>query len=792
MIIATLVKRVGQTIPLRGLSGLHRRNDRRHKTIVCPTLARTVVLMLAVSLLFAQQPAPAPAPQQPAAQAPPTQPATPPQVSAADLSLNNVALTEVIDRLARQLKITYTMDRGLSAGGSVYLNSYGEGRTLDARNLLDMVLRINGLAMVDEGGSYRLVKAADAFKQPIPFQVNAKDFPQDDALMLNLIFLKYMTVDELAKILDKFTGESAQIVSYPPANLLFILDNRRSMARTMDLIKLFDSDTFASERVRLYELKNARPTDLQKDLEKVLQSISLDGKSSPVRFLAVDRISTLIAVAPNQGVFDTIETWIEKLDVPATVARGAVDTYVYPVRYGRADCIAQALTQLFSPQGLYGGGYGYGAGLAPYGGGGGYGNYGYGAGGSGSYGGTYGGQVGGGGYGGGYGGGGGGGGYGGGGTYGAPNAFSNNFGGAGGCSQGGQGGAFGGGGGYGGVPYGAPAFGGYAAQTPLTGGPVGASGSAGQAAGAAGAGGGSQTPQEIPPRIVPLPLDNKLMIQADPQHYQSILKMLKELDVPPRQILLESKIYSIDLVDQFSSGVNAYFQKISGTDRTPAASLVSGVVNFTGGMLASQGRELLLALSLNENTTHAHVISEPSLIATDSIPASINVGTQVPVLTSQVGTPLQSGGTNAFQQNISGVNTGVTLEVNARINPSGVVTLFIGQQVSGQSQSNASGNALTPSFDQQVVQTQIMMQDGDTVAVGGVIKETTSSGVNGIPLLSRIPYLGGLFGTKTYNHERTELIIFMTPHVIYDTTDLLEASDELKMRIKKLKKYVKD
>ena len=130
--------------------------------------------------------------------------------------------------------------------------------------------------------------------------------------------------------------------------------------------------------------------------------------------------------------------------------------------------------------------------------------------------------------------------------------------------------------------------------------------------------------------------------------------------------------------------------------------------------------------------------------------------------------------------------------MNVRVNPSGVVTLFIGQQISGQSQNNATGNSLTPSFDQQVVQTQIMTQDGDTIAIGGVIKETTSSGVNGIPVLSKIPYIGGLFGSKTYNHERTELIIFMTPHVIYDTTDLLEASDELKMRIKKLKKYVKD
>ena len=92
------------------------------------------------------------------------------------------------------------------------------------------------------------------------------------------------------------------------------------------------------------------------------------------------------------------------------------------------------------------------------------------------------------------------------------------------------------------------------------------------------------------------------------------------------------------------------------------------------------------------NIGHVHMLSEPSLIATDSIPAAINVGTQVPVLTSQVGTPLQLGGTNAFTQNISGVNTGITLEVNARINPSGMVTLVVNQEVSSPSSGGSSGD----------------------------------------------------------------------------------------------------
>jgi general secretion pathway protein D len=297
---------------------------------------------------------------------------------------------------------------------------------------------------------------------------------------------------------------------------------------------------------------------------------------------------------------------------------------------------------------------------------------------------------------------------------------------------------------------------------------------------------------ETPPRIVANPLDNSLLIQADPPHYQSILKLLQELDVPPRQILLEAKIYSVDLTDAFASGIAAYFQRVNPTaDTSFLAQVVGGVSQFSAGALVNRSKELLATLSLSENASHAHVISEPSLIATDSIPASINVGTQVPVLTSQVSTAVQINATNAYNQSISGVSTGATLQVNARVTPSGIVTLIINQEISAPSPNNPTGNALTPSFDQQVVQTQITMQDGDTIAIGGLIKQTGTWASAGIPLLSKIPYLGILFGSKTYSTERSELIIFMTPHVIYDETDLLEASDELAARVKKLRKYVK-
>lgn len=732
------------------------------------------------------QPAPAPAAQPPAQAAPPTAAQQPPAaaepapVRIGNLSLQNASLTQVIDQLARQLHINYILDPAVK--GSIVLNTYGDTENLDARNLLELILRINGAGMIKEGEIYRIVPLKDAPRLPLHPEIDAKNIQEDDRIMLNMIFLKYVTVEELTKVLGEFVGENATMYSYAPANLLFILDSRRNMRRTMELISLFDSDTFANQRVRLFEVKNTRPSDVQKDLENVLKAVSLDGKTATVRFLPVDRINTLIAVAPNPGVFETIAEWLRKLDVPVQVNAGAVETHVYHVRYGRAECLSMALNQLYgvpTPGGYGGGTYpvaggGYpqqygsmntGFGSSPYGNGGGYGSGGAGFGGSATPGG-----------------------------YGNANNFAGGFGGSGSCG-GATGGSSGGyGGGYQNTgAYGYPVFGGYAAQQPaaVAGQPLGTPATTSAVPGAPVAAAPAQ-PLAPPVRIVPNPLDNALIIQADAQVVQSILKILKDLDVPPRQILLEAKIYSVDLTGNWNAGVAASLQ-VGGVPSGSSNSLLgnftsAGLNALSAGTLVGRSRELLATLSASENIGRAHVISEPSLIATDSIPASINVGSQIPVSTGT--TTIPTGGGTTVQQSLSSENTGVTLQVQARVNPSGVVTLMINQQVSSPS---AGAGTLTPSFNQQVVQTQITVQDGDTIAIGGLIGETTTDGISGIPLLDRIPYIGGiLFGSRTHSHERTELIIFMTPHVIYDESGLIEASDQLRQQVKKLRKFVKE
>jgi len=299
------------------------------------------------------------------------------------------------------------------------------------------------------------------------------------------------------------------------------------------------------------------------------------------------------------------------------------------------------------------------------------------------------------------------------------------------------------------------------------------------------------------PRVVPNFFDNSLIIQGTPQEYESVLKLLQDLDVPPRQVLIEAKIYQVTLTGSLSNGVQYYLQQLGGGQSishilTGQAGGTTSGVSLSAGMFVGKSRELLAALSTGDIATHSKVVSSPAIIATDSITASINVGDEVPVLTSTLPSGVQQGGTTQFAQTISSRNTGVTLNITPRINPSGVVTLVIDQDISNPEQPTAGSGIQSPSFSERKVKTQITMQDGDTIAIAGIISEDLTWSSQGIPFLHRIPVLGSLFGQQSMSKSRQEIIIFITPRVIYDTNELADASDDLKAKLRKLRNVVKE
>lgn len=715
------------------------------------------------------QPQQAPAQAAPAAaagaqpqSAPAAAPSTQPQAAPAPLaqsgafSLSNASLTSLIDLFAQRLHINYILDP--SVNGKVTVYTYGEIKPVDEMQMLQTILRINGFAMVQVGDMYRIVPVKMVQQLPIPASVNAdsKSLPDDERMILNLVFLKYATSAEIIKIIQPFLGEGGQITTYDPANLLIIEDNSRNMKRTMDLVAMFDSDSFAGQRVKLFDVSNSRPSDLVKDLESVFKAYALSEKNTAVRFIAVDRINTVIAVAPNPGIFTEVKNWIDKLDLPAKAPVGSSDVYMYRLKYGRADIVAMAIMAVFTgnPWALMNlanaAQNGSGSiGLPGMGGGSGYGG--------GSYGGGYGG-------------------------------FGGNGGGA--YPTGGQG-------------YSNP----YAMSGSASGYPTGstqATATTGANLAVPGSGvtdltgsylGAASMMAGRPglPSVIPNPLDNTIMVRAMPQDLEQIKVLLRQIDIPPRQVLIDARIYEVDLTGALSGGVQSYLdQKDSGSiGRTLAASAGSSGLGLSIGALVGRSHELLGVLSASETTSKTKLISSPSIIATDSIPATMNVGQNVPVLTSQAVGGVQVAGSSLFTNTVSYVNSGVTLSITARVNSSGVVTMVINQQVSSP-QPPSTGSIQSDSFQQRAFNTQVTVQDGDTIAIGGFIQETYGESSAGIPLLHRIPILGAAFGAKSVNKARTELVVFLTPRVIYDTNQVADATDEIKSGLKQIQKLIHD
>ena len=296
------------------------------------------------------------------------------------------------------------------------------------------------------------------------------------------------------------------------------------------------------------------------------------------------------------------------------------------------------------------------------------------------------------------------------------------------------------------------------------------------------------------PHVMPNPFDNTILIQGTPQEYAQILSLLRQLDIPPRQVLIDAKIYEVDLKGAFAMGVTAYLEKkdTGQFSRTLTAVTGAGGLALTTGALVLRSHELLAALTASETKEYTRVIAAPSIIATDSIAATLNVGDEVPVLTSQAVGGVQQGGNSLFTNTVSNRSSGVTLSITARINSSGIVTMMVNQNVSSPQAPAASSSIQSPSFQNRSFQTQLTVQDGDTVAIGGIIQESNLQSSAGVPFLHRLPGVGALFGAQSVTKSRTELVVFLTPRVIYDTNQMVEATDEIRSNMKKINRMRPD
>jgi general secretion pathway protein D len=292
-------------------------------------------------------------------------------------------------------------------------------------------------------------------------------------------------------------------------------------------------------------------------------------------------------------------------------------------------------------------------------------------------------------------------------------------------------------------------------------------------------------------------INNSLIIQASPQDYETILETIKSLDVVPRQVLIDAKIYEVALTGALSMGVQFFLEQRAARPPTsvsftaaPDRGRRAGLDLQTFARIGS-ARDLLVFLNAQETRSKTRVLSSPSVIASDNIGARIQVGSEVPILTSQGVVPGGTGSQGLFSNTIQNRSTGVILNVTPRINSSGWVTLKIQQEVSSPVAPPEGSGIQSPSISIRSVETQVTVKDGESIALGGIIAENRLLSKNRVPLLGDIPYVGLLFGNTTYTNTRTELIAIITPHVIQDIESAADVTDELKSQLKNMKKELR-
>jgi general secretion pathway protein D len=755
----------------------------------------------------------------PAGIAPAQAPAAIPSVSSyqagsskIQLTYDNADLYDFINQIATTLKLTpIIIDPEVK--GTVTIQSTAPMSSDEVLPLFNLILKNNNAALIKQGEIYQIVPISSALKKGVDIiehapsdagvkpieegtakpeanppkigneqissaakpvaltaqaQAGAKpalSYPKsqmlgtDDSkvprLATHVIRVDFVPVKDLIEPIKIFMTEGGIIMPYERLNMLILTDYSDSTARIMQIIRMLDNSYLDPDLVEMVRVKNNTSSDVTDDLKKVFGSGAKDSTTG-TQFISLDRLQAIFVMASSKRALSEVKRWVEILD---STSGKNIQTFSYVVQNSTASNIAMMISALYgeeeSSTGTSGGtSAGATGGIA--------------GGGVGSAGGAR-------------------------GNMGGANARNS-------------------GGGYGNTnsPFGGgmSSMGGAAT---LQGGGLAQSGMGGNYFGGSSFGNGqtlgvslNQRPtittqvlrggafaglQDVI-RMVVDDVNNTLIFKATPADYASILDTIKQMDILPRQAIIDARIFEIDLTDDLSFGISGMLQGKTnsqhltttgvGTFDTNGALTSSAMTASTFAFVGSS-REILLNLEALRSKTKVKILEAPSILALDGTEAKIVVGAEVAY---PGGTYYQSvGGTSTSVQYR---DTGISLLVLPRISASGSVTLDLAGEISSPGTSNTYG----PSFGKTQVQTTLSVKDGEMVAIAGLIRDNNSIGRAGVPLLSEIPILGSLFGHTQKTANRTELIILITPHVIRTPESFQEKSQELKDSLRHVRKFM--
>lgn len=297
-------------------------------------------------------------------------------------------------------------------------------------------------------------------------------------------------------------------------------------------------------------------------------------------------------------------------------------------------------------------------------------------------------------------------------------------------------------------------------------------------------------------RVVADEFNNTILVWSTGSQFRKIEASLKRLDVAPIQVLIEASIIEVTLNDNLEYGVEWLFRNsgIGGRDYSGTGSLgrigsaasapTAGTFSYS---LFNSGGDIAARLSAVAGKTQVKMLSSPSVMVMDNHPAAISVGEQIPVKVSSTVTS-----TSFLSDNYQLKDTGVILNVTPSVNSGNMVTLQIDQSVIDDAGLDTASQQTK--FSNRQLTSKLAVRSGESIVMGGLIRDRNEDNNSGVPLLKDIPIIGKAFSSTVKKTTRTELLLVMTPRVVRTDVDVREVSEELRDRLRGLNDdlFVKD
>ena len=661
--------------------------------------------------------------------------------------IQNVAKTVLGDTLG----ISFVVDPRVQ--GNVTLASTGPIPRKDVLPVFESVLRMSNAAVVHEGNLVKIVPVAEASG------TGAVNIGAGQAgFGVSIVPLRYTAATTIARTAENFLSRAGAIKIDQARNLLLIQGTTAERQAALDVVAAFDVEWMRNQSVGVYPLKSTSPETMIKELERVFESGDGGQGQGVVRFQPISRMNAVLVVTKNPKFLERATQWVQRLDRSDT---SGTTVRVYRLKYARAPQVAKVLNEIFLTQRA-----GQSIGDSPLS------------------------QI-------------------------APgtNAAQSRLDSLKAANAGSDGSATSSG-------KSSPARG---AASAGTAGPIAAAfenfenkGKDGDAESTTHSSSISSTDkggmfQNV--RITPDTADNSIVVYSNQEDYRIIERSLRELDRPRLQVAIEATVAEVTLTDALQFGVQYFFANrnsnvgllpaTGGAVAAPAATAASATatadassavqtaiqsaflqrvlpgLNLVLGAEA-QPKVILTALS---NLTNVKVLSAPSVVVMDNQPALLQVGNEIPVSTGAA-TILTNPNTPVVNT-IEMRNTGVILKVLPHVYANGQIQMEIEQEISNV--VNPTQVTLTPTISQRRVHSTIAVTSGQTVLLGGLISDQDQSTKAGIPLLSDIEVIGNLFGTRSGQKVRTEIIMFIKPRLIRNSVDSRSVAEEFRSRLEMMR-----